>query len=94
MTEYFRKTQLRKPDTVFELIVIHPFREGNGRAARLLADLMVFQADLPPLNFTAIDQTENAEGFNQYIFAIHEGVCGDYEPIRKIFLTLLRQSIP
>jgi cell filamentation protein len=32
-----------------ELILIHPFREGNGRVARLLALLMGLQAGLPPL---------------------------------------------
>jgi cell filamentation protein len=34
-----------------ELLLIHPFREGNGRAARLLAVLMALQAGLPPLGF-------------------------------------------
>ena len=77
-----------------ELIVIHPFREGNGRTARLLADLMVMQANKPPLNFTAIDQTENEQGFKQYILAIHAGVSGNYEPIEKVFRALLEQSIP
>ena len=67
-----------------ELILIHPFREGNGRTARLLADLMVMQANMPPLNFASIDQTKNEEGFKQYILAIHAGLNGDYEPIQKI----------
>ena len=30
-----------------ELLLIHPFREGNGRVSRLLATLMGFQAGLP-----------------------------------------------
>ncbi len=30
-----------------ELVLIHPFREGNGRVARLLSTLMAFQAGLP-----------------------------------------------
>lgn len=33
-----------------ELILIHPFREGNGRCARLLAVLMGLQAGLPALD--------------------------------------------
>lgn len=37
-----------------ELILIHPFREGNGRLARLLAVLMGLQAGLPPLDFTPL----------------------------------------
>lgn len=31
-----------------ELLLIHPFREGNGRLARWLASLMAVQAGLPP----------------------------------------------
>ncbi len=78
--------------THVELIVIHPFRDGNGRTARLLADLMVMQANKPPLNFTSIDQTNNEKGFKEYILAIHAGVSGNYEPMQKIFRTLLEQS--
>jgi len=76
-----------------ELIVIHPFREGNGRTARLLADLMVMQTNKPPLNFTSIDQTKNEKGFHEYILAIHAGLSGDYKPITEIFKTLLKQSM-
>ena len=35
-----------------ELMIIHPFREGNGRAGRLLSVSMAFQAGLPGLHFT------------------------------------------
>lgn len=77
-----------------ELILIHPFREGNGRTARLLADLMAIQAKKPSLNYSLIDQTENKQGFEKYILAIHAGLSGDYEPIKNIFKSLLEQSIP
>ena len=77
-----------------ELIVIHPFREGNGRTARLLADLMTMQSNSPPLNFSVIDQTNSEKGFKEYISAIHAGVNGNYLPINKIFKTLLEQSKP
>ncbi len=77
-----------------ELILIHPFREGNGRTARLLADLMAIQAKKSPLNYSAIDQIENKRGFEKYIMAIHAGLSGNYEPIKNIFKSLLEQSIP
>jgi cell filamentation protein len=35
-----------------ELILVHPFRDGNGRLARLLMLLMALQAGLPPLDFS------------------------------------------
>lgn len=76
-----------------EFIIIHPFREGNGRVSRLLADLMAAQARRPPLNYALIDQTENKLGFDSYIRAIHAGVVGDYQAITKIFKRLCEDSI-
>ena len=46
-----------------ELMLIHPFREGNGRAGRLLAILMGLQAKLPPLDFTGIRGKKRQEYF-------------------------------
>ncbi len=34
-----------------ELLAIHPFREGNGRTAFILGNLILMQNDLLPLNF-------------------------------------------
>lgn len=73
-----------------EFIVIHPFREGNGRIGRLLAVLMALQAGLPPLSFADIDQTINPEGFNYYIHAIQ---AGDYKFMQAIFKQILVNSI-
>jgi cell filamentation protein len=36
-----------------EFILVHPFREGNGRIARLLATVMALQADKPELDFSS-----------------------------------------
>lgn len=79
--------------THVELILIHPFREGNGRTARLQADLMVMQAKKPPLNFALIDQTKANNHFNEYILAIHAGLNTNYEPMQNIFKKLLGQSL-
>jgi cell filamentation protein len=77
-----------------EFIVIHPFREGNGRIGRTLAVLMALQAGKPPLNFSVIDQTKNLQGFQNYIGAIHSGVNTDYSYMKKIFLKIIEESMP
>ncbi|TQE98614.1 MAG: cell filamentation protein Fic [Spiribacter salinus] len=59
-----------------ELILIHPFREGNGRIARLLADAMAYQAGIGLLDYSDWDQNKSA-----YIAAIHAGLEGDYQPM-------------
>lgn len=75
-----------------ELIIIHPFREGNGRLARTLANLMAMQARKSALNYAPIDKTHNAQGYNKYIEAIHKGFDNDYDPIKNIFLEILKVS--
>lgn len=78
--------------THVEFVIIHPFREGNGRTARLLADLMALQAGKPPINFSPIDQLDNIKGFERYIAAIHAGVDCDYAPIKNLFMELLENN--
>jgi cell filamentation protein len=75
-----------------ELVIIHPFRGGNGRVARLLANLMALQAGKDLINYTSIDRTMNPAGYRNYINSIHEGFCGHYEGIKNIFLKLLKDS--
>lgn len=64
-----------------ELILIHPFRDGNGRVARLLALLMGLQAGLPPLDFSALDGRNK----QRYIASIHAAMTRDYTPLSRIF---------
>ncbi len=72
-----------------ELILIHPFREGNGRSARLLALLMGLQAGLPPLDFGGLSR----QGKRNYIAAIHAAVGSDYAPMTTIFRAAIRRSL-
>lgn len=76
-----------------ELILIHPFREGNGRTARLFADLMALQAGKPQLIYTLIDQVQNKVGFEKYIKAIHAGHAGNYQPITDLFRRLIEDTL-
>lgn len=61
-----------------EFILIHPFREGNGRLSRLLADVMAVQAGLQPLDYSSWDENKN-----EYFTAIQQGVNMNYEPMKK-----------
>ena len=71
-----------------ELMLIHPFREGNGRAGRLLAILMGLQAKLPPLDFSGIKGKKR----QQYFAAVRAGLGRDYEPMERIFSDVVRRS--
>ncbi|MES9861448.1 MAG: Fic family protein [Candidatus Thiodiazotropha sp. LLP2] len=71
-----------------ELIIVHPFREGNGRLARVLATIMALQAGMPLLDFTYISENQDL-----YISAIHKGHAGDYEPMKLIFYEVLKASM-
>lgn len=71
-----------------ELILIHPFREGNRRLARLLALLMALQAGLPPLDFGPLA----GRGRRAYIAAIHAGLGGDYRPLAAMFRRVIERS--
>lgn len=71
-----------------ELILIHPFREGNGRSARLLATLMGLQAGLPALDFGGIRGAEK----RRYFAAIQAAMGRDYAPIASIFSAVIART--
>lgn len=77
-----------------ELILIHPFREGNGRVARLLANMMAAQAGRPLINYSLIDRTSSGNRFDEYISSIHQGQSQNYDMIQRIFIDLLESSQP
>lgn len=66
------------------LLLIHPFREGNGRLARWLAELMALQAGmpLPQYRFTGLGSRQHHE---QYLFAVKAGYLEDYRPLVAFF---------
>ena len=72
-----------------ELILIHAFREGNGRCARLVATLMGLQAGLPVLNFGGIRGEEK----KRYISAVHAAVGRDYAPMSAVFRRVIVRTL-
>lgn len=72
-----------------ELILIHPFREGNGRCARLLALLMGLQAGLPTLDFGGIRGVAK----KAYIAAVHAALGRDYAPMTDVFRSVIVRTL-
>jgi cell filamentation protein len=72
-----------------ELILIHPFREGNGRLARLLATLMALQAGLPPLDFGGI----RGQMRRYYFAAIQASMGREYAPISSVFERIIARTV-
>ena len=72
-----------------ELLIIHPFREGNGRLARLLANLMGLQADLPSLDFSGI----RGKRREAYFAAVRSGMAWNYAPMEDIFTYVFSRSL-
>lgn len=62
-----------------ELILIHPFREGNGRIARFVADIMASQAGMDSLDYSPWDENKQ-----DYIKAIHAGMDRNYVPMERL----------
>ncbi len=72
-----------------ELILIHPFRDGNGRCARLLAMLMGLQAGLPPLDFGGIRGAKR----RKYMAAVHSAMDRNYAPMTEVFLEVIQRTL-
>ena len=69
-----------------ELILIHPFREGNGRLSRLLANVMALQAGWPELDYTTWDDCKA-----DYFASIQAGMS-DYVPMKRLVRRVLREA--
>lgn len=72
-----------------ELVLIHPFREGNGRCSRILLIVMALQAGLPVLDFSLISGARKSE----YFAAVQTGMDRDYEPMERLFAEIIESSI-
>jgi len=67
-----------------EFLVIHPFREGNARAIKLVTDLLAAQTGRPLLQY---DQSE--PGRDRYILAASQAFKRNYRPMEEI----IRQAL-
>jgi cell filamentation protein len=72
-----------------ELVLIHPFREGNGRVSRVLTTLMALQAGLPLLDFSLIAEEKK----ENYFAAVKAGLDRNYRPMERIFSEVIERSL-
>ena len=63
-----------------ELLFIHPFREGNGRTARILANLMLRKQGYDALKFELID----SKTFELYVKAVQFSAKQDYSKMESL----------
>ena len=70
-----------------EFILMHPFREGNGRISRLLLDVMAVKAGFEPLDYQLWEEHKDF-----YFKAIQAGVSGEYQHIERLVEDVLRQQ--
>jgi cell filamentation protein len=80
-----RDVPLALAETHTELLLIHPFREGNGRIARLLAKLMSLQAGIEIVGFESLVHRRREE----YFAAVRAGLDRNYIPMRSLFSSIV-----
>ena len=63
-----------------ELVLIHPFSDGNGRTARLLSSLLLIRAGYRSTLLTAVEQhsSENPSGYNAAFTQLRESGGRDH----------------
>jgi len=59
------------------LVAIHPFPNGNGRHARMMADLIAMQTGRPAFSWGGRQLTSTSELRNAYIDALRKADVGD-----------------
>jgi len=63
------------------LVLIHPFPNGNGRHARMMADLLVQQLGQPKFTWGSKNLTALTETRTRYITALRAADGGDIKPL-------------
>lgn len=85
----FERTELVRALAVVhaELILAHPFREGNGRLARWLTDLMALQAGSAPLQWGFELETEKRR--SRYFASLRKAFTKDFDQLESLISSAL-----
>lgn len=74
-----------------DLLLVHPFREGNGRLARWVADLMALQAGFSMPAYQFIGKGSMAEK-GRYLEAVKLGYVRDYRALADFFVSAIERG--
>jgi len=70
-----------------EFLFIHPFRDGNGRTARLVVNLIALKHGFESFNFDPIKK----DRMDEYIYCVQSAADKNYQPMIELFKTLREQ---
>lgn len=65
------------------MVVVHPFPNGNGRHARLLADVALFSMGEDRLTWGRANLQEPGSARSEYIAALKAADAGNFEPLLR-----------
>lgn len=71
----------------YRLVTIHPFKDGNGRTARLLMNLILMQAGFTPTVIRKIDRKRYLNALEKY------QTMGNEDAYRNFMLSALNRSL-
>lgn len=74
-------------DAHYRLVTIHPFKDGNGRTARLLMNLILMQSGFTPTIIRKIDRKRYLDALEKY------QTTGHNETYNKFMLAALNRSL-
>jgi cell filamentation protein len=75
-----------------ELLLIHPFREGNGRLSRWMAALMAMQAGYAPPLFRFQGRGAKSNQ-SRYLDAVKRGYLQDYDSLAGFFFEAMQRRL-
>jgi Fic-DOC domain mobile mystery protein B len=83
---FWRTNEVYAPDELavrfhHRLVAIHPFANGNGRHARMAADLLVQQSGRNPFSWGGRSLTNTSDLRSSYISALQSADKGDLGPL-------------
>ena len=85
-TRYWIENGTYLPDEIavrfhHRLVFIHPFPNGNGRHARLIADIIAMKLGRPAFTWGSANLVKQGEARTTYLEAIRVADDGDVQPL-------------